>query len=112
MRREGAALRQLEEVEGRFRAYFPRLIQAQRHADPRSGLERRANLLARLEGFRTLAEIAAAFPGGVDPRDAAWMWRRLLVAVGASARAGVVHGTVLPEHVLIQPGQHGLVLVD
>jgi hypothetical protein len=112
MRREATALRQLSGAADRFRAYFPSLIRAQRHAGPRSGLERRANLLARLEGFRTLAEVAAAFPGGVEPRDAAWMWRRLLVAVGASARAGVVHGAVLPEHVLIQPGQHGLVLVD
>ena len=40
------------------------------------------------------------------------MWRRLLVAAGASARAGVIHGAVLPEHVLIHPGEHGLVLVD
>jgi serine/threonine protein kinase len=27
-------------------------------------------------------------------------------------RAGVIHGAVLPEHVLIQPAEHGLVLID
>ena len=43
----------------------------------------------------------AAYPDGVDPRDVAWMWRRLLVALGLAHRAGVVHGAVLPEHVLI-----------
>ena len=31
------------------------------------------------------------------------MWRRLLVAVGAAHRAGVIHGAVLPEHVMIHP---------
>jgi hypothetical protein len=112
MRREAAALRQLAGVEDRFRAYFPRLTRAERHTDPGTGRARRANVLARLDGFRTLAEAGVAFPGGVDPRDAAWMWRRLLVAAGASARAGVIHGAVLPEHVLIHPGQHGLVLID
>jgi hypothetical protein len=112
MRHEAAALRQLTGVQDRFRAYFPQLIRAERHTDPGTGLARRANVLARLDGFRTLAEVGAAFPDGVDPRDAAWMWRRLLVAVGASARAGVIHGAVVPEHVLIHPGQHGLVLAD
>jgi hypothetical protein len=112
MRHEAAALRQLAGVPDRFRAYFPQLIRAERHTDPHTGLVRRANVLARLDGFRTLAEVGAAFPGGVDPRDAAWMWRRLLVAVGASARAGVVHGAVVPEHVLIHPAEHGLVLAD
>ena len=69
-------------------------------------------MIARLDGFRNLAEVRDAFPGGVDPRDAAWMWRRLLVAVGAAHRAGLIHGAVLPEHVMIHPGEHGLVLVD
>ena len=40
------------------------------------------------------------------------MWRRLLVAIGGAHRAGVIHGAVLPEHVLIHPAEHGLVLVD
>jgi serine/threonine protein kinase len=35
-----------------------------------------------------------------------------LVALGAAHRAGVVHGAVLPEHVLIHPELHGLTLID
>jgi hypothetical protein len=38
--------------------------------------------------------------------------RRLLVALGFAHRAGVVHGAVLPPHVMIHPADHGLVLVD
>lgn len=40
------------------------------------------------------------------------MWRRLLVAMGFAHRAGVIHAAVIPEHVLIHPAKHGLVLVD
>jgi hypothetical protein len=113
MRREAAALTRLrDQVAAPLRAYFPELVEAQRRQDPRSGVQRRANVIGQLAGFRSLAEVRAVFPRGVDPRDAAWMWRRLLVAVGAAHRAGLIHGAVLPEHVMIHPGQHGLVLVD
>ena len=54
----------------------------------------------------SLAQVHAAYPRGLDPRDAAWMWRRLLVALGTVHAAGVVHGAVLPDHVLIHPDLH------
>ena len=113
MRAETIALAALRtRAERRFRAYFPEPVLAQRRRDPSSGAEHRANVIVELTGFRSLAEIRAARPAGIDPRDAAWMWRRLLVAVGAAHRAGLIHGAVLPEHVLIHPSEHGLVLVD
>lgn len=112
MEHEADVLTRLDTVaEVRHRAYAPRLIESFRHrAD--DGTERRVNVLAPLTGFRTLAEVAAAHPGGLDPRDAAWMWRRLLTGLGWAHRAGLVHGAVFPEHVLIHPELHGLVLVD
>jgi hypothetical protein len=59
MRREAAALTQLrDQVDPRFATYFPRLVRAQRQHDPRSGIERRANLIGWLTGFRSLAEPA------------------------------------------------------
>ncbi len=113
MRSEALSLAMLRDrIEPRLRAYFPHLVQARRRQDPGSGVERLANVIGALPGFVSLAEVRAAFGGGVDARDAAWMWRRLLVAIGAAHRAGLIHGAVLPEHVLIHPGDHGLVLVD
>src|SRR5260370_18296477 len=111
--REAAALTRLQGAgDKRFAAYIPALLDCQRHKDPDSGGGRRANLISRLDGFVTLADVHAAYPRGLDPRDAAWMWRRLLVAVGFAHRAGVTHAAVLPEHVLIHPAEHGLALVD
>lgn len=113
MRAEASALRQIaSNGDRRFAAYVPRLAGTFIHRDPHTDVTRQANLLPVLTGFVTLAEVADAFPDGVDPRDAAWMMRRLLVGLGYAHRAGVVHGAVLPEHVMIHPEAHGLVIVD
>ncbi|GAA0728895.1 serine/threonine protein kinase [Dactylosporangium roseum] len=110
--REAAALRRLaERGDPRYLPYVPRLVDTFRHKE--RGVARRANVIATsVGGLHSLAEVAAKRPHGLDPRDAAWMWRRLLVALGLAHRAGVIHGAVLPEHVLIEPDDHGVVLVD
>jgi hypothetical protein len=114
LEREAWALRALaRDGDPRYLPYVPRLVETLRHRDAASGAERRVNVLATATGgLRSLVEVAHAYPDGLDPRDAAWMWRRLLVALGFAHRAGLVHGAVVPDHVLIQPGEHGLVLVD
>jgi hypothetical protein len=111
--REATALAQLaRDGDERFQPYAPRLIETFRHRDAATGATRRANVIELADGFHSLAEVRAAYPGGLDPRDVAWMWRRLLVALGYAHHAAVIHGAVLPEHVLIHPADHGLVLVD
>jgi hypothetical protein len=114
MGREAAALRRIarELGDGKGAAFFPRLLSSARQRDPGTGVVRQVNTLALAGGFVTLEDVQAAYPGGVDPRDAAWMWRRLLAALGWARRSGVVHGAVLPPHVLIHPGEHGLILAD
>lgn len=116
MAREVTALRQARiRLTGRDEhglAFFPRLERTQRQRDPGTGKVRQVNTLRLLDGFRTLEEVQAAYPDGIHPRDAAWMWRRLLTAIGYAHKAGLVHGAVLPQHILIHPGGHGLVLAD
>lgn len=72
----------------------------------------RANVFAQLDGFYNLEQVRQARPNGLDPLDAAWMWRRLLWALDYIHDKGVVHGAVLPQNIMILPAQHGLVLVD
>ncbi|HEY0696284.1 MAG TPA: serine/threonine protein kinase [Micromonospora sp.] len=113
MLREQVALRRIErDGDPRYLPYVPRLVEAFRHRDRTTGAEHRVSVLATVPGLHSLAEVMRRRPGGLDPRDAAWMWRRLLVALGLAHRAGVVHGAVLPDHVLIEPAAHGVVLVD
>jgi hypothetical protein len=83
MRAETIALAALRtRVEPPLQAYFPEPVRAQRRRDPSSGVERRANVIAWLAGFRSLAEVRDAFPRrrrpagrGVDvaaPAAACW----------------------------------------
>ncbi|MCZ7377521.1 serine/threonine protein kinase [Micromonospora sp. WMMC250] len=113
MTREAHALRTIaERGDPRYLPYVPRLVDEFRHRDTATGAERRINVLATAPGLHDLDEVRRAYPDGLDARDVAWMWRRLLVALGLAHRAGVVHGAVLPRHVLIEPDAHGVVLVD
>jgi hypothetical protein len=112
LHREASALRQVRpSVHKRHRAYLPTLLESYIHRDRDTGADRAVNVFRRRDGFVSLATVRKAFPGGLDARDVAWMWRRLLVAIGLAHRAGVVHGAVVPDHVLIEPDQRGLVLV-
>lgn len=113
MAREAHALRTIaERGDPRYLPYVPRLVDEFGHRDSATGAERRINVLASAPGLHDLDAVRRAYPDGLDARDAAWMWRRLLVALGLAHRAGIVHGAVLPRHVLIEPHAHGVVLVD
>jgi serine/threonine protein kinase len=111
--REATALRQLpKDGDRRFLPYVPELIESFTHRERATGGRRTANAVRHLDGFHSLAAVGAVHPHGLHPRDVAWIWRRLLVALGFAHRAVVLHGAVLPEHVLVHPAEHGLVLVD
>lgn len=73
---------------------------------------RRASVLPRVTGYFPLSDVRSAFPGGIDFRDMVWMFKRLLSALGFIHRQGVVHGAVLPPHVLVHPVTHGAKLID
>ncbi|MER6832098.1 lipopolysaccharide kinase InaA family protein [Streptosporangium sp. NPDC000563] len=111
IRREAESLRTIaHDGDPLLLPYVPRLVESFRHRS--DGVERQANVISRVpDGFLSLEEVRRRRPV-LDVRDAAWIWRRLLVAVGAAHRAGVVHGAVFGHHVLVHPLDHGLVLVD
>lgn len=50
--------------------------------------------------------------GRIDPKDMAWMWRRVLAVLGFAHQHNVIHGAVLPTHILIEPVDHKLLLID
>lgn len=101
-------------------AYVPKLLDSFRYQDE-AGDARQVNAFPLVtaergplpaDAFYTLREIREAYPDGVDPKQMAWIWRRLLIAVGHAHDREVIHGAVLPTHVLVHPGAHGLLLVD
>jgi hypothetical protein len=63
-------------------------------------------------GFtHTLEMVRNAHPDGVPPVISIWVWRRILEILGVMRRLGAVHGAILPNHVLVENGEHGLRLV-
>jgi len=82
-------------------------------------VKRRANVLQRpgatetgVARHVTLADVIKAFPSGIDLRDAAWMFNRLCGALLIAHQAKIIHGAVLPQHVLICPETHNALLID
>lgn len=101
---------------GPHQPFVPRLIESFEYVDE-TRERRRANVLAydaKIESPRelySLLEVRAAYRDGLDARDAAWIFRRLLNVLAAVHDRGVAHNAVTPAHVLIEPNDHKLVLV-
>ena len=77
------------------------------------GERRRVNVIGRAPaGHVSVAEICRAYPRGLDYRDAAWIARRLLAALGYAHSRGVVHAAPAPDHLLVHPTEHTALLVD
>ena len=99
------------DVEQKWRPYVSELVESFIYAEPRKP-RRRVNVITGLPGFSSSDEIRAHFPGGIPTVHVVWMRRRLLIALGFAHDNGVIHGAVLPPHVMVSPSEHGIVLVD
>lgn len=69
--------------------------------------KRRVNVMDRFDGFLTAEEIRRRMPNGIDARTFAWMWKRLLVLLDWTYHTGIVHGAILPPHVMFYPDNDG-----
>ena len=110
--RAGGAAQIECEGDPRYLPYVPRLVESFRLRDADTADERRVNVLAAAPGLVSLAEVRRARPDGLDPRDApgcgggCWSRSAWRTAPGScTARS-------CPTHVLIEPAEHGVVLVD
>ena len=117
---EAAILRQLHSAvkADRFAAFLPNVLESFAFGNGTSSAPRWANVLRMHPALRspdelyTLTEVRTHYQNGLDPRDVAWIWRRLLNVLGFIHAHDVVHAAVLPVHVLIEPLEHKLLLVD
>lgn len=73
-------------------------------------ITKRVNVFVHEPGFYSLETVHAQHPA-LDGRHLAWIFKRLLTAIGFAHRCGWVHGAVLPSHVLVHAENHGLQLI-
>jgi serine/threonine protein kinase len=101
-----------------FTAFLPRIVETFNHGGSATESARRANILGyhpqvkTPDELYTLLEVHQAYSDGMDARDVAWIWRRLLNVLSFCHINGTVHAAVLPAHVLIEPSEHKLILID
>lgn len=93
------------------RTHFPVLVERFLLRDE-DGFLRHTNVLRHETDFISLAQIQRTFPQGIDAADAAWMFNRVLAALGLSHSLGLVHGCVTLDHILVRLSDHGGMLVD
>ncbi|MCB0076812.1 MAG: hypothetical protein KDD73_05260 [Anaerolineales bacterium] len=94
-----------------LRAHFPTLQESFLCRDAQ-GAQRRINVLSVEADCHALNAVTQRYPHGLHPADAAWMFNRLLAALAVTHQAGLVHGAVLLDHLLIRPEDHNGILID
>lgn len=90
-----------------YRHYFPMPVETFLAHDR---FRRRINVFAYDDGFWTLAQVLERHKT-LDGRHLAWIFKRLTTAIGFADVCGLVHGAILPEHIVISPNNHGVRLV-
>lgn len=88
---------------GTYVNYFPQLVESFPAKDK---IQKHINVFRNESGFFNFEEVHAQHPA-LDGRHLAWIFKRLLTAIGFAHKAGVVHGSILPAHALVYPGIEG-----
>ncbi len=113
--REWETLRFLQQSNAPGSDFFSSLIpQPVINGDISRGVHagQRANIFRWSSGFdHTFEEVIRVYPHGVSPRASIWVWRRILEVLSFIHNSGMVHGAVLPSHLLVQENEHGVKLV-
>lgn len=95
-----------------FKKTVPLLVT---HGDARmpDGSTRPALVYRDIHGFDyTLEECHEAYPQGVDVKTAVWMVNRLLMQLSWIHDSGLIHCSMLPEHLLCHPRDHTINVID
>ena len=108
--REAQVLRELQASGGAFSHRFPGVVAV--GAVEEGDNARCALVLRHPNGYwGSLAALSEHFSRGIDPRHAVWIWRRMLEVLSFVHRYGWSHGDVRPEHALVHPQDHGVLLI-
>jgi len=90
-----------------YRKYLPTLVES---FPVKDRVAKRVHVFLEEPGFYTLEQVHEQHPA-LDGPHLAWIFKRLLTVLGFSHRQKIVHGAILPCHVMLHPANHGLQLV-
>lgn len=95
----------------KFRVFFPHLREHFTHRDAESRIKRRTSIFVPRQGYYSLESILEAHPDGLNPRDVAWIFKRILTAIGYAHNCGVLHNALTPDNILVSPTDHHVIIV-
>jgi serine/threonine protein kinase len=90
-----------------YRHYLPALVES---FAARDRFPRRVNVFRVAPGLTGLQQVHERLPA-LEGRHIAWIFKRILTVLGFSHAQGLIHGAVLPPHILLHAANHGLCLV-
>lgn len=93
-----------------YHEYFPETIDVFRLNT--NGTKLAGTVHEDLSEYYTLREVINAYPKGVDGKDLAWMYRRMLVAVGNTHDAGYTHNAPTLDSFILHPETHLVKLIN
>lgn len=102
----------VKELDPKHTAYFPNLLDSFEVPVKSPKIRVRVNIFSLTPNAVSLAEVKEAYPTGIEPPDAAWMWNRMIESLHLLHQFGYVHGSVTPDRFLIVPETHQGILVD
>ncbi len=106
LQNEVHSLRFLNRAATPQRKHLPVLVDEFRTSDGRFGT------VLRLIKGHSFSVIHKQYTQGVDGQHAAWILKRLLSVLAHAHSQGVIHGNIKPEHIIVQPQNHNVVLLD
>ena len=96
-------------IPDEYKMFFPTIIEKFNYSA--AGKNAKSSIsLNGLKDFYTLREVVDKYPKGLHPRHVAWIFRRMLTAIGNSADVGLVHGAPNLDSFYINPYIHGVIL--
>ena len=99
LRAESIALKVLNKgIDGPVRQGVPELVET---FQVDGTWKREANVISSFPGFVSALDVHQKMI--VDTRTAVWMFKRILVLIGWVHHLGLVHGAILPPHVMFYP---------
>lgn len=104
-------LKKLKDVPEDYRGFYPHFVESFRYRTP-DNIDHATVVQKLPEGFVPMSRILEVYPEGIHGRDVAWIFKRILTALGNAHDIGLVHGAPTLDSFLIFPEEHGIILSE
>jgi len=112
IKNEATNLKTIFKDPGSLLALLPECLDSFSIQEPTDKSIRQANVFHYQPDLVSMETVIEKYSKGIDPRDMAWMFKRILAALFCAHEKGIIHGAVLPPHILLNLKNHGILLID